>query len=61
VAADRTVEKRAVEVSRTISDRWLVDSGLAAGDRVIVEGVQKVQPGMPVDAEVAAPAGELGD
>ena len=47
---DGTVEQRNVEVARTIGDKWLVRSGLMAGDRVIVEGVQKVQPGMPVEA-----------
>jgi membrane fusion protein (multidrug efflux system) len=40
-----------------MGDKWLVDSGLAEGDRVIVEGLQKIQPGMPVQAtEAAAPA-----
>jgi membrane fusion protein (multidrug efflux system) len=60
VNAEGTVEQRAVEVSRTIGNKWLVSDGLSAGDRVIVEGLQKVQPGMPVDAsEVAsAAAGE---
>jgi len=48
VNADGMVERRAVEVSRTIGDQWLVKSGLAEGDRVIVQGLQKVQPGMPV-------------
>ena len=38
----------------TSGDKWLVKSGLAAGDRVIVEGIQKVKPGAP--AVVAAPA-----
>ena len=56
VAADGTVEKRSVVVSRTIGDAWLVDSGLAAGDRVIIEGLQKVRPGSPADAVEAAPA-----
>ena len=56
VGADGTVEQRTVEVSRTIGDKWLVSSGLMAGDRVIIEGVQKVQPGMPVEATEAAPA-----
>jgi membrane fusion protein (multidrug efflux system) len=37
-------------VSRTLGDRWLVEGGLAAGDRLIVEGLQKVRPGMPVEA-----------
>jgi membrane fusion protein (multidrug efflux system) len=60
VGADGKVEQRAVQVSRTVGDKWLVDSGLAAGDRVIVEGLQKIQPGMPVQATeagaTAAPA-----
>ena len=51
------VEPRAVGVSRTIGDRWLVESGLAAGDRVIVQGLQKVRPGMPATPVEAAPAG----
>lgn len=50
------VEARDVKVSRTIGDQWLVDDGLAGGDRVIVEGVQKVQPGMTVNAVEAANA-----
>ncbi|KAA2284313.1 efflux RND transporter periplasmic adaptor subunit [Arenimonas fontis] len=47
VNADGQVEARTVVTSRTVGDRWLVESGLEAGDRVIVEGLQKVQPGMP--------------
>jgi membrane fusion protein (multidrug efflux system) len=45
-----------VQESRAIGDKWLVDSGLAAGDRVIVEGLQKIQPGMPVQATEAGTA-----
>ncbi len=57
VGADGKVEVRAVQVNRTIGDQWLVDGGLAAGDRVIVEGLQKIQPGMAVQAtEVGAAA-----
>jgi membrane fusion protein (multidrug efflux system) len=53
VGADGKVEARPVQVSRTVGDKWLVDGGLAPGDRVIVEGLQKVQPGMPVQATEA--------
>jgi membrane fusion protein (multidrug efflux system) len=59
VGPDGKVAAREVKVSRTIGDRWLVDDGLQAGDRVIVEGLQKVQPGMPaqaVEAGTAPPA-----
>jgi len=58
---DGKVEARDVKVSRTIGDDWLVESGLAAGDRVIVEGLQKVQPGMAVKAVEAEPAVAAGD
>ena len=53
VGADGKVEVRPVQVSRTVGDKWLVDGGLAPGDRVIVEGLQKIQPGMPVQAAEA--------
>jgi membrane fusion protein (multidrug efflux system) len=60
VNRDGKVEAREVRVSRTIGDQWLVEEGLSDGDRVIVEGLQKVQPGMPVTAVEAAPA-EAGE
>jgi membrane fusion protein, multidrug efflux system len=53
VDADGKVELRQVEVSRAIGDKWLVEQGLAAGDRVIVEGLQKIKPGAPVQATAA--------
>lgn len=56
VGADGKAESRAVEVSRTVGDRWLVEGGLAAGDKVIVEGLQKVRPGAPVQATEAGAA-----
>lgn len=48
VKADNTVEARPIEVTRVLGDKWLVASGLAAGDRVIVEGLQKAKPGAKV-------------
>lgn len=57
IGADGKVEPRPVRVSRTVGDKWLVESGLAAGDKVIVQGLQKVRPGMPVKVvEAVAPA-----
>lgn len=53
VGKDGKVEVRAVQVSQTVGNQWLVDGGLAAGDRVIVEGLQKIGPGMPVQATEA--------
>jgi membrane fusion protein (multidrug efflux system) len=48
VGKDGKVEVRPVRVSQAIGDKWLVEEGLAAGDKVIVEGLQKVQPGASV-------------
>ncbi len=56
VNADGNVEPRLLEVDRAIGTNWLVTKGLAPGDRVIVEGVDKVRPGMPVHAVPAGAA-----
>ncbi|MET0659647.1 MAG: efflux RND transporter periplasmic adaptor subunit [Steroidobacteraceae bacterium] len=53
VNAEGKVEPRRVSVSRTVGDKWLVDSGLAAGDKLIIEGLQKVRAGMTVAATEA--------
>jgi membrane fusion protein (multidrug efflux system) len=50
VGAGEKVEPRTITVVRTIGDNWLVSDGLKAGDRVILEGVQKARPGTPVKA-----------
>ncbi len=44
------VQQRMLTLNRAIGDRWLVASGLAAGDRVIVEGMMNVRPGATVKA-----------
>ncbi len=43
-----------VQAARAIGANWLVTSGLAAGDRVIVDGLQQLQPGMEVQASEVA-------
>jgi membrane fusion protein (multidrug efflux system) len=48
VDAEDKVQQRMLTLDRPIGDRWLVSSGLNPGDRVIVEGLQRVRPGMPV-------------
>jgi membrane fusion protein (multidrug efflux system) len=48
VGAGDTVHVRDVETGRWTGDQWIIDRGLAAGDRVIVDGFQKVGPGLPV-------------
>lgn len=45
VNAENKVEKRVLTTDRVIGDTWLVNSGLSTGDRVIVEGVNKVRVG----------------
>ncbi len=50
VAADGTVQPRMLRTERTVGSAWLVTEGLTAGDRVIVEGLQKVRPGAPARA-----------
>jgi len=42
------VQLRMLTLDRAIGDQWLVSSGLARGERVIMEGTQKVKPGAPV-------------
>ena len=48
VDGEGKVAERILTLDRAIGDRWLVTSGLAPGERVIVEGGQKVQPGAAV-------------
>lgn len=48
VGAEDKVEPRVIKVVRTVGDSWLVSEGLKAGDRVILEGLQKARPGTPV-------------
>ncbi len=44
------VEQRMITVARAMGDRWLVSEGLGPGDRLIVEGSQRVRPGASVKA-----------
>ncbi|MDR3326110.1 MAG: efflux RND transporter periplasmic adaptor subunit [Rhodospirillaceae bacterium] len=45
VGDDNKVVLRKLKIDRAIGDKWLVIDGVGAGDRVIVEGLQKVRPG----------------
>jgi membrane fusion protein (multidrug efflux system) len=51
VNAEGKAEVRQVSAGRVLNNRWVIDKGIAAGDKVIVEGFQKVRPGAPVVAE----------
>ena len=42
------VEQRTLKIDRAIGDKWLVSEGLKPGDRLIVEGLQKIKPGVTV-------------
>ncbi len=47
------VEQRQLKVSHTIGSELLIESGLKAGDRIIVEGLQFIKPGATVDPQEA--------
>ncbi|MBP1871350.1 membrane fusion protein (multidrug efflux system) [Ensifer adhaerens] len=49
VTADKKVEFRNVTLGRTVGTRWQVTAGLKPGEKVIVEGFQKIGPGAPVE------------
>jgi membrane fusion protein (multidrug efflux system) len=58
---DGKVQARTLQAGRSVGDQWLVTAGLQAGDRVIVDGLQKVRPGAPAQADTtpaAAPASQ---
>ena len=62
VKPDATVEQRMVKAGERVGNAWIIDSGLKPGEKVIVEGIQKVKPGVQVSAklekvkEIASPA-----
>jgi membrane fusion protein (multidrug efflux system) len=62
VAPDSTVELRRIETGQAYAGELVVNSGLEAGEQVIVEGIQKVRPGLVVDAKIAPrPSMQQGD
>ena len=66
IAPGDTVRPREVVASSWAGDQWMIDQGLAPGDRVVVDGVQKIFPGMkvrPVPARdsAAAPGSASGE
>jgi multidrug efflux pump subunit AcrA (membrane-fusion protein) len=61
VDAGNKVDVRTVAVGDRVDNRWIITSGLNAGDRVVVEGVQRMRTGAHVNpkpfvAENQAPA-----
>lgn len=53
VGAEDKVEARTVQTAQSLGDKWVVTDGLAAGERIVVEGLQRVRPGVQVQAQEA--------
>jgi len=49
---------RPITIGPVVGNGWAVESGLKAGEKIIVSGIQKVRPGMPVTAVPAKPNGD---
>jgi membrane fusion protein (multidrug efflux system) len=52
VKADDTVEIRMIKTAERVGDLWIVESGIKPGERIVVEGLQKVRPGAKVKPEL---------
>jgi multidrug efflux system membrane fusion protein len=57
VKPDHTVESRNVVAGLTEGEDTVVQSGVQAGDTVVIDGVDKLRPGMKVDVSIAGPNG----
>jgi membrane fusion protein (multidrug efflux system) len=55
VNGESKVEARPVAVGEWAGEAWVIDSGIAAGDRVVVDGVMKIGPGAPVKVAESKP------
>jgi membrane fusion protein (multidrug efflux system) len=55
VGADNKTKQRAVQTKDIRGDAWVITAGLSENERVVVDGLQKVQPGMTVQALEALP------
>lgn len=58
ISADKKVEQKYVELGQQIETNFVVTKGLKEGDEVIVEGLQKVRPGVEVDPVLASKPAE---
>ncbi|MGE4505360.1 MAG: efflux RND transporter periplasmic adaptor subunit [Desulfovibrionaceae bacterium] len=61
VDGENMARSKELVIDRAMGDKWLVSSGLAPGDRMIVDGVQRVRPGMEVKATEAAADQQTGE
>jgi membrane fusion protein (multidrug efflux system) len=60
VKADNTIDTRQVKTGARVGTWWVIESGLTAGERVVVEGLQKIRPGMIVKPTVVTVAEKPG-
>lgn len=60
VDAENKVQQRMLNLGQAVRDQWLVLSGLTQGDRLIVEGIQKVRPGAAVRVVAFEPGASAG-
>ena len=58
VGADNKAAFRTVKVGPRVDTLWVIEDGLKPGERVVVEGLQRVQDGMTVTAKPMPAAGE---
>lgn len=58
VKSDSTVDYRPIQIGRLVDGARVVESGLEAGERVVVKGLQRVRPGMKVLATLDRAAGD---
>ena len=58
VGAGNKIEARAVKTGARVGDAWLIEEGMKAGDRVVVEGMLTVRPGSVVNPVPYQPAPE---
>ena len=48
IGENNVIEQRTLTTGQTLGDRWIVQSGLQEGERIVLEGLQKVQVGSVV-------------
>jgi len=54
VAMDNKIEIRAIKLGEQSGSMWIVEEGLKPGEAVVVEGIQRVRPGVVVNPKPAA-------
>lgn len=60
VDAEGKAQQQDVEMGGRIGGDWVVQKGLKAGDRIVVDGVQRLKPGVEVNVQLPAKAKESG-